>query len=529
MLSKNYFLDIIADVNPDFVEEVLFMPQFAQDNKELEKYRKKSSFGKIFGSIAACVAVIGVGVTALMLHNNGFFATPGESTVTEGTETATSENGTSTDATGEAAAENSTDVSRESDSIADYDYLTKPLYAAINRSDTFEAMFEEFDGIDTEKKIAKVLVYQSRELLYQNAPMEEEELTGSIPEGAIIHVYFNETDLLGFEKTYKNPDDYQELVIALSDAFDKSDTFEEMFKAFDEIDKSGMISKIVIYKSSELRNQGIAMKEEELKGVIAEGTDIFVYFGDSEIDYVEMGKAIKNHALPEGVVLHGLAGDEIAAKDISEVMYNNPVNPVAWGSVDCEGFCYLSEPTGYCYNSIDNPDLVDPSTGDINGGIMPPREIKRYYMGDEICGLKVKTAVFSLMNMYGDNDHGTDGCRVFNSVSFEGAVELTGYLWIDYNGTAFFVPDNESGKKLPVLSTPFERHNSFGSVGDDFLYSWENPVIECETVAGLNTDNMEKNKPIKLDVTLTDFGLSFVQGGPEDSFAHGTITLKALP
>lgn len=131
--------------------------------------------------------------------------------------------------------------------------------------------------------------------------------------------------------------------------------------------------------------------------------------------------------------------------------------------------------------------------------------------------------------MYGDNEHGTDGCRVRNDVIFEGSVDLTGYLWIDDNGTAFFVPDNVNGKELPVLSTPFERHYSFGSVGNDFGYSWENPVIECETVTGLNTDNMEKNKPIKIYVTLTDFSLGFSQGAPVDSFADGKITLKALP
>lgn len=165
---------------------------------------------------------------------------------------------------------------------------------------------------------------------------------------------------------------------------------------------------------------------------------------------------------------------------------------------------------------------------------MPAREIKRYYVGDEICGLKVKSAGFALMNMYGDNDH-PDGCRAFNSVSFEGAVELTGYLWIDHEKKAYFVPDNENGKKLPVLGTRWDWLRHSGSCSDDFvhsydfLYSWENPVIECETVTGLNTDNMEKNKPMKVDVTLTDFGLSFAQGGPIDCFADGKITLKALP
>lgn len=505
MLSKNCFLDIMADVKSDYVEEVLYMSQPAQDNNELEKYRRKSRFWKVFGSIAACVAIIGVGAAVLMLHNSGLLTTPEENTATE-----------------------VMGVTTQDPNFLLYQAdLRKSLYSAINRIDTFEAMFREFDMLDTEKKITKVVVYQNKELLDQNVPMKEEELTDLIPEGAIIHVYFSETDFIQFEKKYDNSNDYEELITALCTALNNCSTFEEMFEAFDEIDKNGMIVEIRVYKNAELHEQGITMKEEELKGAIPNGTDIFVYFGES--GYKGMDMIFGKSELPEGVVLHGLAGDEILPEDISEVSYNNPENPDAWGSVDCEGFCYLSEPTGYCYNSIDNPDLVDLSTGEINGGIMSAREIKRYYVGDEICGLKVKSADFSLWNMYGDNEHGTDGCRVRNDVIFEGSVDLTGYLWIDDNGTAFFVPDNVNGKELPVLSTPFEQYHSFGSEGDNFLYSWENPVIECETVTGLDTDKMEKNKPIKLDVTLTDFGMSFVQGGPEDSFAYGTISLRALP
>lgn len=504
MLSKNCFLDIMADVKLDYVEEVLFMPQFAQDNKELEKYRKKSSFWKVFGSIAACVAVIGVGAAVLMLHNSGLLTTPEENTATE-----------------------VMGVTTQDPNFLLYQAdLRKSLYSAINRIDTFEAMFREFDMLDTEKKITKVVVYQNKELLDQNVPMKEEELTDLIPEGAIIHVYFSETDFIQFEKKYDNSNDYEELITALCTALNNCSTFEEMFEAFDEIDKNGMIVEIRVYKNAELHEQGITMKEEELKGAIPNGTDIFVYFGES--GYKGMDMIFGKSELPEGVVLQGLAGDNITSEDISDVSYNNSENPDVWSMVKCEGFCYLSEPAGYCFNSIDNPNLVDLSTGDINGGVMPAREIKRYYVGDEICGLKVKSASFSLMNMYGDNDH-PDGCRAFNSVSFEGAVELTGYLWINDDGISMFIPDNESGKKLPVLSTPFERHYSFGSVGDDFGYSWENPVIECETVTGLNTDNMEKNKPIKIYVTLTDFSLGFSQGAPVDSFADGKITLKALP
>lgn len=443
MLSKNYFLDIMADVKSDYVEEVLYMSQPAQDNNELEKYRRKSRFWKVFGSVAACLAVIGVGFSAVMLYKSGLFNTPGEGTATNVTEVSGS-------------------------------------------------------GVG--------------------------EVTGSGSESITTAENNGNTA----DTTRPDPDPYevQEIIISLGAAIDRANTYEEMFEEFDRIDTNKLIYKVEAYKSSELREQGTPMKEEELTGEIPIGTIIVVYFSEDDTG-AEMLK-ISTNKLPEGVVLHGLAGDEITSKDINKVSYNNPENPDAWVSADCEGFCYLSEPTGYCFNSIDNPDLVDPITGDINSGIMPAREIKRYYVGDEICGLKVKSADFSLWNMYGDNDH-PDGCRAFNSVSFEGAVELTGYLWINDDGIAMFIPDNESGKKLPVLSTPFERNYSFGSVGDDFGYSWENPVIECETVTGLNTDNMEKNKPIKIYVTLTDFSLGFSQGAPVDSFADGKITLKALP
>lgn len=444
MLSKNYFLDIMADVKSDYVEEVLYMSQPAQDNNELEKYRRKSRFWKVFGSVAACLAVIGVGFSAVMLYKSGLFNIPGESTATNVTEVSGS-------GVGEVTGSNSESIT-----------------TAENNGNTADT-------------------------------------------------------------TRPDPDPYevQEIIISLGAAIDRANTYEEMFEEFNRIDTNKLIYKVEAYESSELREQGTPMKEEELTGEIPIGTIIVVYFSEDDTG-AEMLK-ISTNKLPDGVVLHGLAGDEITSKDINKVSYNNPENPDAWGSVDCEGFCYLSEPIGYCFNSIDNPDLVDLSTGEINGGIMPAREIKRYYVGDEICGLKVKSADFSLWNMYGDNEHGTDGCRVRNDVIFEGPVDLTGYLWIDDNGTAFFVPDNVNGKELPVLSTPFERHYSFGSVGNDFGYSWENPVIECETVTGLNTDNMEKNKPIKIYVTLTDFSLGFSQGAPVDSFADGKITLKALP
>lgn len=80
LMNENMFLDVMGDVNPEYVEEVLFMPQFSQNNRDLERYRKKSNFGRILGSVAACLLIVGVGMSVLILHNNGFFTTPAEST-----------------------------------------------------------------------------------------------------------------------------------------------------------------------------------------------------------------------------------------------------------------------------------------------------------------------------------------------------------------------------------------------------------------------------------------------------------------
>lgn len=301
MLSKNCFLDIMADVKSDYVEEVLYMSQPAQDNNELEKYRRKSRFWKVFGAIAACVAVVGVGFSAVMLYKSGLFNIPGESTATNVTEVSGS-------------------------------------------------------GVG--------------------------EVTGSNSES----ITTTENNGNTADTTRPDPDPYevQEIIISLNAAIDRANTYEEMFEEFDRIDTNKLIYKVEAYESSELREQGTPMKEEELTGEIPIGTIIVVYFSEDDTG-AEMLK-ISTNKLPDGVVLHGLAGDEITSKDINKVSYNNPENSAAWGSVDCEGFCYLSEPTGYCYNSIDNPDLVDLSTGEINGGIMPAREIKRYYVGTRFAG-----------------------------------------------------------------------------------------------------------------------------------------------
>lgn len=437
MLSKNWFLDIMGDVKPDYVEEVLFMAQPAQDNSELEKYRKKSSFWKVFGSVAACVAVVGVGLSAVLLYRGGFFDVPAESTVIVSEKTDISESG--------AGEITSAEKTENTESTAD---TTRP------------------------------------------AP---------------------------------DPYEVQEVLIALGSAINQSNTFEEAFAEFDEVDADKLIYKIEVYENSESQEQGIALKEEELKGEIPNNT-IFVFYFSEDGFGNSISKLVESRKLPDGVVLHGLAGDEITSEDIDEVLNNNSQNILAWGAVKCNGFCYLSEPAGYCFNSIENPYLADPITGDINGGILYPREIKRYYVGDEICGLKVKSAEFSLHNMYGDNDH-PEGCRFHNSVQFEGKVELTGYLYIENSLVSQFIPDNESSKKLPVLSTPFDQLYSFGSWGDDFKYAWENPIIDCGRISSYSAlADCEANTVVKIKATLTNFSLEFIQGGPEDSYANGILT-----
>lgn len=168
------------------------------------------------------------------------------------------------------------------------------------------------------------------------------------------------------------------------------------------------------------------------------------------------GQTIMNHEVTK------VEGTDKAAEDITlEDTYASAV---------CVGFHYFREPTGIAYNNIQNPEMFD---GKKFIGEMPENtnEWKRLYVGDEICGLKLKKAAveFRVSDSEHTEDWAIDGV-VINAanpdyVKFEGTIEIEGFLCArapdtDYGGggSLSFYPTED---KLPRLGCSSKNDISY--------------------------------------------------------------------
>lgn len=139
------------------------------------------------------------------------------------------------------------------------------------------------------------------------------------------------------------------------------------------------------------------------------------------------------------------------------------------GIAVCEGFAYISNPSQFCYNSIDNADIFSADTLSFIGS--PENELMqdfvRINVGDKVNGLTVSSA----KTLFIDDDMGLKetalgkyfrGCEC----TFIGEMELTGYACIlkddGYGvqaGDIIFAPSGSCN--LPVMC--FEKDVDIGT------------------------------------------------------------------
>ena len=101
-----------------------------------------------------------------------------------------------------------------------------------------------------------------------------------------------------------------------------------------------------------------------------------------------------------------------------------------WADIICDGFAYYKEPCGIGYDSYHNPELFD-GTNFIGEVPENTNEWKRLYVGDEIFGLKVKSASTCFLI---DNSGFTFPARFFggnDDIELEGTIEVEGFLQIN--------------------------------------------------------------------------------------------------
>ena len=117
-----------------------------------------------------------------------------------------------------------------------------------------------------------------------------------------------------------------------------------------------------------------------------------------------------------------LENTDKTAETLTEEDYN--------AMIYCDGFAYFIEPCGIGYDNYKNPELFD---GTVFIGEVPENknEWKRAYVGDEIFGLKVKSA-YSEFFIHDPSYPPYTGPVFSNSVfEFEGTLEVEGFLCID--------------------------------------------------------------------------------------------------
>ena len=102
-----------------------------------------------------------------------------------------------------------------------------------------------------------------------------------------------------------------------------------------------------------------------------------------------------------------------------------------WADVYCDGFAYYKEPCGIGYDNYKNPELFY-AYGFIGEIPEDTNEWKRVNVGDEIFGLKVKSATSHFR--VNDWDEYTFPARYYydndNGIELEGTIEVEGYLQV---------------------------------------------------------------------------------------------------
>lgn len=171
----------------------------------------------------------------------------------------------------------------------------------------------------------------------------------------------------------------------------------------------------------------------------------------------------------EPTIFMGFGNDPIMSSDVTRVSIDkkaSEIMPEDIGAfVYCDGFCYFKEPLGVAYDSYHNPELFtytgNPDKKDSNSfyGDMPQNnnKYKRLYVGEEMCGLKLKNATTQFkINPPGESWQIEISPEYETFIEFEGQIEIEGILCVtapnltNDGGYFKFYPTED---KLPILGT----------------------------------------------------------------------------
>lgn len=220
---------------------------------------------------------------------------------------------------------------------------------------------------------------------------------------------------------------------------------------------------------------------------------------ESTVESTQSTESI-SESVPKGepTFLIGLDGEPILTSEITRLENTSKTAETLTkddlcADVYCEGFAYLKKPSGIAYSTYKNPEMF--TDGKFTGEIPENKNPwKRVNIGDEICGLKVKSAT----SHFQINDSGYTFPECYYSsldgsqCEFEGTIEIEGFLQvlpdnIQYTAESRLVNFFPCESKLPVgvsypdsekgYITTLAEHSLFDHYDGDFEI-----VSECERV-----------------------------------------------
>lgn len=256
----------------------------------------------------------------------------------------------------------------------------------------------------------------------------------------------------------------------------------------------------------------------------------------------------------EPTFLIGLDGKPIYTSEISRLEDTDKTAETLtkddlFARVYCDGFVYLKEPTCPIYDNFHNPEMFDGY--EFKGEITENKnEWKRYYVGDEICSLKIKKAMshFQVNNWeeykfperyYLPYDSGMELFSLEGTVTLEGFLEIGARSSYDPDGGLLVFCPTEN--KLPVFPKDPDWETGYSS-----NYTVEN-IFDTNYcfISELGSYNLGNIKDVTCDMNgmgigdiafvratlsidgttymLDDFELIEKVDHIEDSFQGGTI------
>ena len=212
----------------------------------------------------------------------------------------------------------------------------------------------------------------------------------------------------------------------------------------------------------------------------------------------------------EPTFLIGLDGKAILTSEITHLENTDKTAETLteddlWADVYCDGFAYYKESCGVGYDNYNNPELFD---GYDFLGEEPENknEWKRINVGDEIYGLKVKSATAHFC--VDDGENYTFPERHFrdndNGIELEGTIEVEGFLQVnnrsvqypENNELMWFYPSSINLSLTPSDSfvdkekgfrTMFAVRSLFNH-GSEFLYAGEFDYISLGYYSDVDCD-----------------------------------------